>query len=278
MGAAAGTGLIVRGVKHAVPGLRVVNYEDDPRLKLKIPEDGIHKWTTKTGVVLHTTKGVPGGKDKRPQLIKPGLRADDDFGDAIVDMWSTDGRCAGAHLGVGHNAVVYQFADLADVTWHATTVNYSTIGIEYHQGADAELYTGQIAAGVQLSLFLTTLDEHGIVIARQMPDKYRGPLARLAHGARDFSGVFGHRDQTDNRGEGDPGDAIMDAHARAGFERRDLRALGTLPEDRRAWRTIQHEIGRVTPDGIPGPATARRLRAVGRSIAHPYMPERTAAA
>lgn len=265
-----GSGLIVDGKVIAVPGLNVINWHDDPSLELSIPQDGIHRRTVKTGVVLHTTRGIPGGKDLRPQQIRPGVQPDSEYGERLVDMWKTDSRCAGAHLCVGHGGEVWQFADLVrDVTYHATTVNSRTIGVEYHQGNNAELYTGQISAGVQLSLFITTLDEHGILIARQMPDKYRGPLPRLVAGARDFSGVFGHRDQTDNRGMGDPGDAIMEAHGRAGFIGHDLRVRpGSLPADRKWWIPIQREIG-VVADGIPGPATARRLRELGRSIAHP---------
>lgn len=269
--------IIVRGKRIETPGFASVNYEDDPKLALKMPEDGRRQLVAKTGLVLHTTKGVPGGKDRRPQVIRPGLCRDDAFGHNLIDIWSSDGRCAGSHFGIGMNGVVYQFADACSITYHATTVNGPTIGVEYHQGSDAELYAGQIAVGVQLSLLLTTLDEHGIVIARQIPDKYRGPLPRLAHGARDFSGVFGHRDQSDNRGLGDPGDAIMDAHARAGFRRFDLRARqGGLSEDRKYWSAIQRGLG-VAADGIPGPRTAAALRSAGRSIAHPEADDPRAA-
>jgi len=72
-------------------------------------------------------------------------------------------------------------------------------------------------------------------------------------------GIVGHRDLTASRGEGDPGDAIMEALAKAGCERLDF----ANHEDIAVWKERQSQLGMSDPDGIPGPMTVAALRQSG---------------
>jgi len=251
-------GLIINDREVPVDGLTIVTYRDDPRLALRVgnptgSNDGRSRpasaWVRL--VVLHTTKGIPGGADRRPQDIRPGLGPSTDAGARTARFWSTDPKTSGAHLVVDHDGVVTQLADLQLVTaYHAghTVVNNDSIGIEMYQGAAAELYEGQLEATAKLVGAIT----RSLGIQRQMPDRYRGALDRFD--LRDSVGVVGHRDVSDNRGLGDPGDAIFDVLARHGHERFDFSSGADLT----AWRGRQRDLG-VVADGIPGRKTRDAL-------------------
>jgi hypothetical protein len=104
-----GTGLVIHGARVTISGVRVVSFLDDPRLALKLPEDGrLAPGRHVTGIVLHTTRGDD------PQVIKPGLGVSTRAGYDLVDDWSSDHRCAGAHRAIDHDGTVYCLADLAD--------------------------------------------------------------------------------------------------------------------------------------------------------------------
>ncbi|WP_394825044.1 peptidoglycan recognition family protein [Pendulispora albinea] len=213
-------GLILDGVAELVPGLECLSWHDDPALRLKIGEDGARRppGTWIRALVLHTTRGIPGGTDRRQQKILPGLGPARGTARSVNSWWSTNGKSAGAHLVVDFDGAVACLADLVtEQAYHATSVNPHTIGIEIAQGSDAELYEGQLNAVVRLVDWLT----ERFSIPRQIPDRYRGPLPVLQHGGRDVVGVYGHRDQSAARGAGDPGDAVFEHLAAAGYERVD---------------------------------------------------------
>ena len=180
----------------------------------------------------------------------------------MARFWSNDSGQAGAHLVVDHDGSIVCVADLLlDRAFHAGPVNDCTIGIELYQGADAELYDEQLVQTVKLVDWLT----RRFGIQRQIPHHYKGPLTRLAAGARDVVGVYGHRDVTDRRGPGDPGDQIFNKLAEAGYETWDLERK----EDLTVWKQRQTDLSRssVSPidlDGIPGLQTCRALGAGGR--------------
>lgn len=259
-------GLIISGREVAIPSVRVVNFRDDPKLRLLMGEDGRRRKAPKgaktprvSSICLHTTRGIPGGKDKRPQQVLPGAGPSTDAGRRVVDMWTRDDRYAGAHLIHDFDQTVYQIADLVDeAAYHATTANDVSIGIEIVQGGQAELYEQQIHTTLAVVNFLTA----HLGIQRQIPSKYRRrPHKRLEDGALDWWGVFGHRDQTSNRGEGDPGSYVMDCLATIGYERFDLDA----GDDLKAWRARQEWLGfdAKDRDGVPGPRTVAALRKAG---------------
>jgi hypothetical protein len=250
------SGLVINGARVPVPGRTVTSYLDDPRYSLKLPEDGkAARRHTVQLIVLHTTKGIPGGKDKRPQVIRPGVGPNVDAELRCARFWSSSDLQSGAHLVVDFDGSIGCLADCAAVVaYHAKAMNARSVGIEIYQGSDAELYAGQLEAVCDLVDVLTM----AFGIQRQIPDKYRGPIARLASGGDDVVGVVGHRDGDDNRGEGDPGNAIFDALAARKYERFNFAA----GEDRAAWKDRQGRLG-IRADGMPGPATRRALEAAG---------------
>ncbi|WP_394845206.1 N-acetylmuramoyl-L-alanine amidase [Pendulispora brunnea] len=248
------SGVVVNGALEAIPGLVCTSWHDDPRVRLRIGEDGAARprGTWVRGITLHSTRGIPGGSDRRAQRILPGLGPTRSTALATNQWWSRNGQSAGAHLVVDFDATVVCLADLAtEQTYHATSVNPVTIGIEIAQGSEADFWEQQLEAVVALVDWLTLR----FSIQRQVPDRYRGPLDRLRRGARDYVGVFGHRDQSAMRGPGDPGDAIFERLVAAGYEPVDISA----GDDLRAWRQRQRVLG-VAEDGIPGPATCSALR------------------
>lgn len=263
-------GLIVGGKEILVPGVNIRNFKDEPSLALRVGRpDGNNDGKMRTApvslIVLHTTKGIPGGSDKREQVIKPGLGPDTKALDRTITYWSTDPTPSGAHMGVDHNGSVACFADLQTVcAYHAgqSEVNNRSIGIEIYQGSNAEIYEGQLDVVRKIVDALTQI----FGIQRQIPLDYRNkPIPRLSElGGRDLFGVVGHRDVSDQRGKGDPGDAVMAVLANNGYERFDFFSN----QDISVWKTRQADIkaklGRdMYVDGIPGGQTATALKDLG---------------
>lgn len=205
--------LVISGRRVDVQGLRILSWHDDPQLRLRMGQDGRLRTVGARirQIVLHTTKGIPGGQDQRPQLILPG-RGEGGQGPRVARFWSTSPVQAGAHLVVDHDGVICCLADLQDeAAFHAGTANGNSIGIEMYQGSRAELYTQQLDQVVVLVRYLCA----HFGLPTQMPGPYKGH-PRL--GVRAFCGVIGHRDVSENRGAGDPGDEIFRRLGAAGFE------------------------------------------------------------
>jgi len=204
------------------------------------------------GIVLHTTHG------KYPQTIHPGVG---NAGGALANIkyWNRVPAYASSHLLVDADGRVIQTSDLiTEQTWHATSVNAVTVGIEIVQGSDGSLFQGQIDTVVHLCDWLTAR----LGIQRQIPMAYAGkPIDRLVHGGLDVVGVVGHRDQTTNRGRGDPGDLVMDALVAASYERFDMQ----LGMDLAAWKDRQKFLGfpLASRDGVAGPRVVNALKAKG---------------
>jgi len=251
------TGLIIGGKSVEVPGLKIVNFLDDKRLR-RGPEDGKKdkgRWVKQ--VIIHTTKGIPGGKIKTPQHVKVGSAAlDKDFNTAAY--WRNDPKRSGAHLVIDADGSVGCIADLADeVMYHAgqSGINNSSIGIELYQLQDGGIYEATLLACIRLCNALSEI----FGIQRQIHVPYsKKAIKRLNTGGKDCVGFFGHRDVSNNRGFGDPGDIIMDMLGAAGYERYNFEK----GEDLVVWKNRQTMIG-ATPDGIPGPNTVRALEAGG---------------
>lgn len=266
-----GTGLVISSKTVPVPGIDVTNYLDDPLLRLDPGDQRLRTSRERSWVrlvVCHTTGGIPGGKDLRPQTILPGLGKSTGGGQRVVASWTHDKqRPGGAHLVVDQDGHAYCCADLVDVAaYHAERANGCSVGIEIIQGhARAELYQGQLEASAVLALWVCRLMP--VPIQWQVPRPYTGrPLVRFVESlAKDdvplgnVTGIVGHRDLTANRGQGDPGDALMDELVRQGCEELDFAA----GEDISVWKQRQRGLGLVGCDGVPGPRTAEALKRVG---------------
>jgi hypothetical protein len=257
--------LVIGGKLVEVPGLVVRSWHDNPLYRLRMGQDGRpSKGRRVIGIVIHTTKGIPGGKDRRPQFVKPG-RGPDGGADACARWWSTSPDSAGAHLVVDRDRDVACLADLLDeITFHAGHPNNDyTIGIEVYQDADAGIWAASIEATVVLVSFLCEY----LDLPKQIAWPYQGgPFTRLDKpGGIDYRGVYGHRDCDRHRGLGDPGDLILQALLDAKFDGFDVNER----EDIAAWEERQRQINAAgaTPqlvvDGFPGPATYRAMRQTG---------------
>jgi hypothetical protein len=251
--------IMVDGFPETPSGFKSISWLDQPKLRLAHGSDcrrRTDRWIR--GIVLHTTKGIPGGKDRRPQDVRPGLGPSVEAGLRCARYWSQDGAQAGAHLVVDHDGTVACCADLVrDAAFHCRGVYPVTIGIEIYQGNQAELYQGQLDVVVRLCDWLT----RRLGIQRQIPGHaYRGsPVRRLlVNDGLDFVGVYGHRDADANRGAGDPGSHVMRLLGAAGYEDWDL----DDEEDLIAWRIRQRALGLRT-DGVPGPITVEALKRAG---------------
>jgi len=254
-----GTGAIVNGQAELADGLEIENYLDNPVLRLRKGEDvRDRRQTWIRQVIIHTTKGIPGGGNKTEQDIRPGFGPAVGAGERCSRWWSKSPESAGAHLVVDHDGRIFCCCDLLrEAAQHARHANQTSIGIEIYQGADAELYEGQLDVTVALVDWLT----RRFGIQRQIPHRYVGPSHRLC--ADDqigrVVGVLGHRDLATNRGRGDPGNAIMNRLGLAGYEPFDFDQSQELEE----WRRRQRGMG-LTADGVPGPTTITALRKLGK--------------
>ncbi len=201
--------LVIEDVDVEVPGLKSVSWRADPRLRLKMGNDGRRRRTDEhvKHVVLHTTRGIPGGSDQRPQVIHPGIGPDGTSAENNAIYWARAPSCAGAHLVVDFDGSIVCTADLAkEVSYHAGAINGESIGIEIVQGSDAGLYDGQLDAVRVLCEFLAAR----FALARTVQWPYRRAGAPVA-------AFLGHRDLTESRGLGDPGDAIYQKLLAAGY-------------------------------------------------------------
>jgi hypothetical protein len=265
-----GTGLVINDQVVPVPGVDVVNFRDDPRLRLAAYDKRLRTarelaWVHL--VVCHTTGGIPGGADLRPQVVKPGLGQPTGGGDRVVASWTGDpSRPGGAHLVVDQDGSSYCCADLLrEAAYHAERANGVSVGIEVVQGhAEPDLYQGQLEAAARLALWVCRLMP--VPIQWQVPAAYAGgPVERFVTSLEtdrplaDVVGIVGHRDLTSRRGSGDPGDAVMDALVAAGCERLDFASGADLA----AWKVRQSQTGEWYADGVPGPQTADALKKAG---------------
>lgn len=246
-------GLVIRGEEVELPGLKIINYKDEPKLSLKMGEDmRLRNTRWVRAIVAHTTKGT------WPQEVKPGLGPDTRLEERIARLWSTDHRHAGAHLSIDWDGTIGCHCDLIlHAAYHAGVVNEVTVGFELYQGPkpDNAVYEGQLEVAVQLTDALTRIlriqrQTVGLTDVKVIP--------RMAAGGKDVVGVYGHRHVTTDRGRGDPGDWYFAKLSDAGYERFDYRNR----TDRAVWKQRQAEVlglDELDCDGIPGPMTCDAL-------------------
>ena len=254
--------LVVDGVAENTDTFTSRSFLDDPRLKLGIgpgnTNDGYPRGTRWVrNICLHTTHGTA------PQPIRPGHGAPTDFDHsaAVANLlyWRRSPEYAGAHLLIDYDMTVYCVADLLTAaTYHAGPVNEVSIGIEHVQHPDGSLNADCLDVEVKLIDWLTKR----FSIQRQVTDTYSGkPIPRIAHGAQDVVGIYGHRDVTTSRGLGDPGNEIFTRLKAAGYEHVDFQNV-----DLTIWKARQLSLGipAADCDGVPGPKTIAALKAVGK--------------
>lgn len=247
--------LILNGKRFEVADLSISNFIDFPQYRLNMKKNGRKRNTSWVrSIVLHTTKGWPDVTHPKPQQLFPGYGSNQKAGEKCINVWKDAN--AGAHLIVDFDGAIYQCADLlTEVTYHATIVNEVSVGIEIYQGSKAELYEGQLEITVKLLDALTAL----LGIQRQYHFPYQSNslpsrLTLSSTAGKDVVGIYGHRDMTTNRSEGDPGDLVFQQLQKAGYEAFDF----SKNEDIGVWKKRQEQL-KIAPDGIPGPHTVKSL-------------------
>lgn len=216
-------------------------------------------------IIAHTTKG------NWPQRVIPGAGP---AGSAkvVADFWRADAAHSAAQIVIDVDGSVVCLCDLARIAaYHAEGSNPWSIGIEHYQLADGGVYSATWQAGAILIEFLC----EQFSIPTQIPrGPYRNrPLLRMESttradgrhntGGATLVGVFGHRDNTGNRGAGDPGDELFIRLAARGFERVDFDQLEdiTKGKDRQAALNARGES--LIVDGIVGPSSMAAMRRHG---------------
>lgn len=250
--------IVLGGQKIETPGLETVSWVDDPKVPKATDTNRRTMWIR--AIVMHTVHGKVG--NVRPGNAPPSTRAE-----VYAKYQANTSRDVSWDYTIDSDGTIVASNDpMVSYTWHATSVNPWTIGIEMVQESNGDIWEGQIMAVVKFLDFLThELAKRGHPIQRQVPmtadgKPVRGVIPRIenASDAKSVVGIYGHRNQTTSRGPGDPGDHIFDALLRAGYKGMNIDAR----DDIKFWKDVQTMLG-VTADGVPGPGTATALMAKG---------------
>jgi hypothetical protein len=194
-------GFLAAGIVIPVPGFTVIGPHEAKWAHLS-PGDYRKRQGKPHQVILHTTKG------DWPQKIVDG-KGPAGRAQRTAEFWSGDPIYSGAHFVVGSDGEIGALADAVyDEAYHATVSNAWSIGIEIYQEPNGVIYRAALDAAAALCNALS--DACGIVKAYPSRTYPNAPLARMVNGGPDCYGFFGHRDNTDRRGHGDPGDAIFE--------------------------------------------------------------------
>lgn len=248
--------LIIAGKKVDVPGLKVLSWQDGIQWIKEVTDFSPRKKSVRL-IICHTAKGVEG-------KLLPGVGPESSTAKALVRYQTNTDRDVSWDYTIDFDGTIYCQNDPAKkATWQAGNVNGISLGFELVQTEDGDVYEVQIEKAVLLIDALTAL----LGIQRQIAwDKAGnkpkvGVCSRLESGGADVVGIAGHRNQTKNRGAGDPGDHIYLALQKAGYECFDLNE----EEDLKVWRERQKTLGFPASDcdGVPGPKTVAALKAAG---------------
>jgi hypothetical protein len=261
------TGLVIAGRFVGVPGLKVIppaSHGGPPWAALGAGDGRPRPPLWIRQLIVHSTAG------RWPQAIAPGLGPG---GEAVrlTDIWNSDPVHSAAQIIVDSAGTVACLCDLATtMAYHAEASNPWSVGIEMFQRPDGGICQATIDATAKLCIALCD----ALAIPAQFNSRaYAGaPLLRmetgtgaLRHnlGGPDVVGIMGHRDNTSERGRGDPGDAIYAALHAAGAEPLDFASGEDLGIARRRQVALNARGERLAVDGLVGPASIAAARRHG---------------
>lgn len=260
------SGLLFDGRVVPVPGVDVISPNETEWAHLS-SGDGRARHGVPQMFILHTTKG------EWPQRIIDGAGPPGRC-QRTAEMWLKDPTYSGAHGVTGSDGKAACLADIIRrCAYHATFSNDRAGGWEIYQEPGGVIYRAAIDATVKICEVVADV----AMIPRQVPRRpYLGhPLARMLKandGGRDVYGFLGHRDNTEDRGKGDPGEAIFLALIAAGFEPLDFAA----GEDLAIWKRRQALLNamgeKLVVDGLPGYNTMKALRRRGFRCGRDLLP------
>lgn len=251
-------GLLIAGRSVPVPGLTIIPPAPVGPAWCSL-EPGDYRMRNTSWVrqvVLHTTKG------SWPQPILPGA-GPGGSARVVAEFWRGDLTHSAAQIVIDADGTVACLCDLAYVAaYHAEMSNDWSVGIELYQIAGGGVYQATLDAAAALVPALC--DALGIPFQIHAGAYGGKPLVRMERldntgrhqlGGPDVVGVIGHRDNTNNRGRGDPGDAVYAALIAAGAEPLDF-AVGEDLRVGAARQTylVQHG-AKIAIDGKVGPVS-----------------------
>jgi hypothetical protein len=224
-------GLIVNGVRVAVPGVRVTTWVDDPKRAPPIT-DGRSITAPPRAFVWHTSKGIL-CRALAPDAI-PSTHAE-----TLALYQSRTAREVSWHITVDTDADVLQQADPARwQCWHAGGANAWSLGAELVQrDATGTLTAPQIRAAADVTDAVCAalaiprrvlVGPDGAPWVRQVKD-----LQSTRAGGRGltWAGVLGHVHLTTDRGPGDPGPWIFAELIARGYARHVVDGEGRIAKD-----------------------------------------------
>ncbi len=135
-------GLVIAGVRVAVPGVRVTTWLDDPAVAPQVTDGRERPAGSVLALVMHTSRG-------RRSMVREGARPSDK-GERLARYQARTKRSVSWHLTGDTDGEVFQQADLATwMAWHVEEANGWTLGYELVQHRDApDLWRVQIDAAV----------------------------------------------------------------------------------------------------------------------------------
>lgn len=245
--------LLAYGKHIPVPGLTIISPGQEPWAKLSPADYRLRNTSWVRQIIVHTTKG------QWPQHVKPGA-GPPGKNKIVADFWRGDPNHSAAHLVVDLNGDVVCLGDLGRLCcYHATVSNDWSVGIEMYQLNDGGIHQATLDATVLLVEALCRI--FGIQYQTHCGPYHNAPLPAMVYGGKDCVGVFGHRDNTNNRGAGDPGDIIFQMMSDRGCEQFDF----LMRQDKTVWKDRQRGFNvnsgaMLNVDGVPGPGTVKAIK------------------
>lgn len=240
--------IVLDGATYEIPGVRTITTRSSDFRRPRVAPVQF--------VVIHSTG------DHATQVVMPGSQPVTNY-----DAWTDELIQAGTVRRASWDATMLRDGTLlwhSDPvryeSYHATSMNPRSMGIEIEQNQNGSINQTQIDAMVRVLDFLTAYFgvQREIPWRNGAPDRRDMPRFSLLGGA-DYVGIVGHRNGDSNRS--DPGDGIMYALHAAGYEGFDLAAN----EDRTAWTQRQTAVGAPTTNGVPGPTTRAAFAMAGHA-------------